>query len=424
MEKRFIDYLIIILLSYPFVVNNISAQKGIQSSRKKNNIEKFILSPFFEASDKDSIRLITFIEIPFKCLSFLKIEENYLASYQASISIKEKNGNEFGHMVWSDSIILSNYQETNSNIRNRKHFSSMKVPINSTYEIIAELQDNDTRKKGIIKKKIDLRNYSKIPKLTKPNFFLELTGDWGFKYGKIPTKGYKVREIGKGIDLQISGFVDSSEYTLEVYLNNNEFVDSLIWGIQRKGVSGFFNETIFISSENISALKNDFKIVLEQNNRNDEQNIIFSKYKSGVSINVPNIDLAFKQMKYILNSNERNLIKKGEKKNREALFLTLWKDRDPTPNTDFNELMDEYYRRVKYADENFDGWQKGWESDRGMIYILFGPPDEIQRSNMSISSNASLQIWTYLKANKQFIFRDENGFGDYRLDNPFLNIGF
>ena len=143
-----------------------------------------------------------------------------------------------------------------------------------------------------------------------------------------------------------------------------------------------------------------------------------------MSINVPNIDLAFKQMKYILNSNERNLIKKGEKKNRESLFLKLWKDRDPTPNTDFNELMDEYYRRVKYADENFDGWQKGWESDRGMIYILFGPPDEIQRSNISVSSNASLQIWTYLKANKQFIFRDENGFGDYRLDNPFLNIGF
>ena len=115
---------------------------------------------------------------------------------------------------------------------------------------------------------------------------------------------------------------------------------------------------------------------------------------------------------------------KEAKKSKEALFLKLWKDRDPTPKTDTNELMDEYYRRVRYADENFDGWKKGWESDRGMIYILFGPPDEIQRSSVSISNNTSLQIWKYYDINKQFVFRDENGFGDYRLDDPFFSSEF
>ena len=45
---------------------------------------------------------------------------------------------------------------------------------------------------------------------------------------------------------------------------------------------------------------------------------------------------------------------------------------DPTPSTEHNELMEEYYRRVSYSNENFDGWKDGWETDRGMIYILFG----------------------------------------------------
>ena len=40
---------------------------------------------------------------------------------------------------------------------------------------------------------------------------------------------------------------------------------------------------------------------------------------------------------------------------KEKYFYDLWKDLDPTPNTEHNELMDEYYKRVSYANENFDG---------------------------------------------------------------------
>ena len=45
--------------------------------------------------------------------------------------------------------------------------------------------------------------------------------------------------------------------------------------------------------------------------------------------------------------------------------------------------MEEYFYRVAYSNENFNSWGQGWETDMGMIYILFGPPDEVQRSNMS-----------------------------------------
>ena len=60
----------------------------------------------------------------------------------------------------------------------------------------------------------------------------------------------------------------------------------------------------------------------------------------------------------------------------------------------------------------------------GMIYILFGPPDEIQRSNPVTSNLNMLQVWHYYRLNKQFIFRDKNGFGDFRLDSPFFGDVF
>ena len=78
-------------------------------------------------------------------------------------------------------------------------------------------------------------------------------------------------------------------------------------------------------------------------------------------------------MKYFMNSDENYKQSSKYKKDKEGYFYDLWKDMDPTPDTEHNELMDEYYKRVSYANENFDGWKEGWETDRGMIYILLVP---------------------------------------------------
>ena len=61
-----------------------------------------------------------------------------------------------------------------------------------------------------------------------PTFLLDLDGDWGFKSGKIPTHGQIVEEFGQGVDLNVSGFVNSSPFTIKVILSNNEVSDSVI----------------------------------------------------------------------------------------------------------------------------------------------------------------------------------------------------
>ena len=146
----------------------------------------------------------------------------------------------------------------------------------------------------------------------------------------------------------------------------------------------------------------------------------FTRYKTGFSGYVNDVEIAMKQMKYILSNDERKELKNNNKQDKEQLFYQIWKKRDPTPETEQNELMEEYFQRVEYVNEHFSGWQPGWETDRGKIYILFGPPDEIQRTNPSAGNSTIYQIWNYVKVNKQFVFRDQNGFGDYRLDTPFI----
>ncbi len=62
---------------------------------------------------------------------------------------------------------------------------------------------------------------------------------------------------------------------------------------------------------------------------------------------------------------------------RDQFIEAFWQRRDPTPDTEENEFKEEHYRRIAYANEHFAAGIPGWKSDRGHMYIVFGPPDEI-----------------------------------------------
>ncbi|MGH9804972.1 MAG: GWxTD domain-containing protein, partial [Candidatus Acidiferrales bacterium] len=63
---------------------------------------------------------------------------------------------------------------------------------------------------------------------------------------------------------------------------------------------------------------------------------------------------------------------------REQFVEQFWLRRDPTPDTIENESKEEHYRRIAYANERFASGKAGWKTDRGRIYIMHGPPDEIE----------------------------------------------
>lgn len=125
------------------------------------------------------------------------------------------------------------------------------------------------------------------------------------------------------------------------------------------------------------------------------------------------------QLRYIAKNDELDTLKKyrdapaGEQK---VALEAFWKRRDPTPDTDRNEHMITYYRRIAYANENFDdGLRKGWRSDQGRVYIVYGPPDEIERHTWDRSFSHPYQVWHYNNISRSFVFVDFDGYGRYQL---------
>jgi GWxTD domain-containing protein len=81
---------------------------------------------------------------------------------------------------------------------------------------------------------------------------------------------------------------------------------------------------------------------------------------------------------WIITDEERAAFKQlSNDEERDNFIEAFWQRRDPTPDTEENEYKEEHYRRIAYANEHFAAGIPGWKTDRGRIYIMYGPADEV-----------------------------------------------
>jgi bla regulator protein blaR1 len=107
---------------------------------------------------------------------------------------------------------------------------------------------------------------------------------------------------------------------------------------------------------------------------------------------------------------------------RDKFIEQFWLRRDPTPGTAENEFKDEHYRRMAFADRHFRtaSGRPGWQTDRGHMYIVYGPPDEIEDHPKGSQARYATEVWMYhhvegIGDNVTVTFMDQTGRGDYRM---------
>jgi GWxTD domain-containing protein len=82
---------------------------------------------------------------------------------------------------------------------------------------------------------------------------------------------------------------------------------------------------------------------------------------------------------YIISDEERKAFKQlSNDEEREKFIEAFWDRRNPNPDSEDNEFKDEHYRRIEYANDHYAAGVPGWKTDRGRIYIVYGPPDEVE----------------------------------------------
>ena len=117
-------------------------------------------------------------------------------------------------------------------------------------------------------------------------------------------------------------------------------------------------------------------------------------------------------MRYILPISDIKALKKMESNQKIEFITDYWADKDPNTDTVENELLIEFTDRVKFSNLKFSYLNKGWRSDRGRIYIIYGPPEMVER--YSNQADGLYEIWEYPSGLK-FTFLDRNGFQNFIL---------
>jgi GWxTD domain-containing protein len=136
---------------------------------------------------------------------------------------------------------------------------------------------------------------------------------------------------------------------------------------------------------------------------------------------------------YIITDEEKKAYKKlATDEEREQFIEQFWRRRDPDPDTEQNEYLEEHYERIAYANQHFASGIPGWKTDRGRIYIMYGPPNEREThptggayDRPSYHGGGStttypFEVWFYrylpgIGSGIEIEFVDPTGTGEYRL---------
>jgi GWxTD domain-containing protein len=85
------------------------------------------------------------------------------------------------------------------------------------------------------------------------------------------------------------------------------------------------------------------------------------------------------EVTYIITDEERKAFSRLQTDEERQQFIEqFWLRRDPTPDSEENEYREEHYRRIAYANDQYASGIPGWKTDRGMMYIKYGPADEVE----------------------------------------------
>jgi GWxTD domain-containing protein len=134
----------------------------------------------------------------------------------------------------------------------------------------------------------------------------------------------------------------------------------------------------------------------------------------------------------ITEDERRAFLELGTAEEREQFIEIFWRNRNSDPESPINAVKEEHYRRLAYADEHFASGVPGRKTDRGHIYIIWGPPDEIEAHPAGGSFDRPLEqgggttstypweLWRYrhlegIGENIEIEFVDPSGSGEYHI---------
>jgi GWxTD domain-containing protein len=320
--------------------------------------------------------------------------------------------------TWTEKIVLDDFKKTNSKeyqlfIHKFKHVE--RVGDGEDYKCVISVMDVVTRKLFIDKRDFKIRKMADDKDIIPSTSLIFLLKKPSSEFRVPLNPNDSILDYGKeywGYFRLLEDINDSLKVNIRIY---KAFGGDL--KLFKQMYKTVYGDSVVLEIPTLELPEGAYKLSLNGQYKDKffKTEKMFSIIWYEKPIYLYTFELALEPLVLLLDTNESERVFDMDEEDQKEWLDSYWKSKDPTPNTDFNEIKFIFYKRVDDANEKYSQkFKKGWQTDRGKILILYGEPYEIIDNRTTIDKPPYI-IWKYNKGIEKFTFTDEDRDGEYIL---------
>jgi GWxTD domain-containing protein len=402
---------------------------GVVPDRGESSL--FMDAISFAALNNQGSRVDVFVQVGYEMLSFVKHGGLYDAAYEMTLSLFDSTNSLVNEKLWTEDVkgvAFDRSASPNASSITQRSFDA----VFGRYTIRLVVRDKESGASYTMSRNLRVPDFSATDFSLSDIMLLSRVVVAGDKRSIAPSISPNVGTIPEAFFVYVEAYnkrgLDSVRFNLDLVGKKSEHPVAIDTVASLKPGRG---EYILRVPHGTLPL-GDYSLVVTVRpvhaSTDSVENVIGLASRSiaarwvGLPRSIKDLDLAIEQVRYICKGDEMSKLKEAKTaEEKMAAFMEFWKKRDPNPNTPRNERMEEYFARVDYANKHFSHYIDGWRTDMGMVYVMFGAPNNVDRHPFDVDSKP-YEVWAYYDLNYSFVFIDQTGFGDYRLETPVWEV--
>lgn len=413
--RRFLS-LVIVLLVF---------STGVTSAQESTGELIFFDALSFAGEEGDKARIDVYLSVPYTALDFARRNEGFVAKYRAVMKV-EGGGRTVLDTTFNRTVVTQKYARTSGD-EEALEFYQLSIPVYpGEYTASVEILDFGTNLLTRGKRNVAVIDFESYPFSLSGLLLVSKIREEGAGYAITPLLTENVSLMKDGYFLFFEAYnaseTDRFLITARYRGDDGEVVWSDSW--EKSIPAGHSQQWIRLPLEGVGRGSYVAEIVAAEAENPDEtiaaakRVIVLRGTVEGMPLSEVELEDKVKKLRYVADQTEMDYIRNAEIfSEKRKRFAEFWADRDPSPGTPLNEAMDEYYRRIEHANKNFRSYAEGWLTDMGRVYVVYGPPDRIDRDPFA-SDGKPRETWEYYGRRLQLLFVDQTGFDDFRLMTP------
>lgn len=362
------------------------------------------------------------VEIRRSFFQFLFQENIYTAAAELEIDLTGRKQGVAETCIWQVNTAVKTFQATHDNGTFLRTVDSAEVAA-GRYEILLKYRDLNGAQQLTVKQRLHLPKPSPVYASPPLYFYPDLVEDHPLSIqGHPPASLIGHWDFNRDWGILLRIWREEATLPVEVDLKVMEEKEgTTVFSLDTLLHNGQSEETlpVVVPARRLEERRHRLRVLYRWEGDSTRQTVPVQIVWFDKPRSLWNKDLTIKPLQYIMDETAYQALTEGNEAEQLARVREFWKEKDPTPDTPYNELMHEFYSRVDSAIARFSiRGRLGWQTDRGRVYITNGPPDEIEDHSLDPIPNPHLK-WIYFRNGHRvvYIFRAIEGRKHYELMN-------